>query len=753
MKRSLLLYLLLPILATSAVRAEERTLTAEQMEALSHDGDLTEEQELERPKNLPDLTKGGLMPKGKGAPPVWIYGPTGIGGQVTGKQFQGDQILVSKIYKGSPAEGKFMPGDVIIGMNGKKFVAGSHLAMFIGKAILEAEKEENAGKISFLVWRDRNYKARSATTDVTSIDVDKLFSEVENDNSLYDWKPEAERTEEVKKVAFDKFPIDPVMLEIDLKIRTLPAYSDTAPYDCPKTMLILEEAWKVLEQKFIVDPKNPKNSGKGGMVEALALVASGKAEHRKLVHDWVRSSNSPWKPPTEPIGEMFKPDYKGYRGYQSWHKGFVGLDCALYYDATGDDYVLPALHKNAVEAAMGQSWLGSWGHTFAFPSFNGGKLHQMNPGYGALNAAGNRCFFLITLAQKLGIKDPEIDAAVERARGFFGSYTDQGCIPYGDHGAAGSDDSNGKNSGVAFAMKLLGDNYKAKYFAMMSSHCAFTRRGGHGHDYTGEWSSWAATLCGPKVRIANERNLRWYRTLCRMHDGSFVYNSPTGYGLLRDPTATEVLHQSVIFGQTLITGKDADKNLYPNEREMKQLMLSGRGQFNDPGSSKKSANPGTSGPRMRLSTCLISFIQRPVKTSPRKSASATQQVKRTSFQNSWTYSSAQSHASAKAPCGLCRPAGMKWFSARCPLLSSGLRIPRILCASWPSGWFRRPQPTRMPNWPCCEPRSRNPRQSLRTVSATSPRRRCSKEIILWPPRPLMLVSIQNSLSKPWRLSF
>ncbi|MFN5579829.1 MAG: DUF6288 domain-containing protein [Akkermansiaceae bacterium] len=591
MSRSLLLYLLLPILATSTVRAEERTLTAEQMEALSHEGDLTEDQGLERPKNLPDLTKGGVMPQGKGAPSLWIYGPTGIGGQVTGKQFQGDQILVSKIYKGSPAEGKFMRGDVIIGMNGKKFVAGSHLAMFIGKAIMEAEKEENGGKISFLVWRDRNYSARNATTDITSIDVDKLFSEVENDNSLYDWKPEEERTKEVKKVAFDKFPIDPVMLEIDLKIRTLPAYSDTAPYDCAKTKQILEEAWKVLEQKFVVDPKNPKNTGKGGGIEALALVASGKPEHRKLIHEWVRGPHSAWKPPTEPIGEMFKPGYKGGAGYLSWHKGFVGLDSALYYDATGDDYVLPALKKHAVEVAMGQSWLGSWGHTFAFPSFNGGKLHQMNPGYGALNAAGNRCFFLIALAQKLGIKDPEIDAAVERARGFFGSYTDQGCIPYGDHGAAGSDDSNGKNTGVAFAMKLLGDNYKAKYFAMMSSHSAFTRRGGHGHDYTGEWSAWAATLCGPEVRIANERNLRWYRTLCRMHDGSFVYNSPSGYGLLRDPTATEVLHQSVIFGQTLITGKDADKNLYPNEREMKQLMLSGRGQFNDPVLFEKVGKP------------------------------------------------------------------------------------------------------------------------------------------------------------------
>ena len=146
----------------------------------------------------------------------------------------------------------------------------------------------------------------------------------------------------------------------------------------------------------------------------------------------------------------------------------------------------------------------------------------------------------------------------KRAHKFFGSYVDQGAIPYGDHAAAGTDDSNGKNTGIAFAMKLLGDDYGAKYFAMMSSHCAFTRRGGHAHDYHGKWSSWAATLCGPQVRAYNERNLRWRRTLCRMYDGSFVYHSPTGkYGTLRDPTATEVFHQAVILKQTLITGKDA----------------------------------------------------------------------------------------------------------------------------------------------------------------------------------------------------
>ena len=58
------------------------------------------------------------------------------------------------------------------------------------------------------------------------------------------------------------------------------------------------------------------------------------------------------------------------------------------------------------------------------------------------------------LAQKLGIEHPAIDRAVERGQHFFSSYIDQGCIPYGDHGAYGSDDSNGKNTGIAFGLKL-----------------------------------------------------------------------------------------------------------------------------------------------------------------------------------------------------------------------------------------------------------------------------------------------------------
>lgn len=571
-------FLLLFSAMTLPVFADEREVTPEQLEAIQKGGEV--EEQPDRPKSLPDLTKGEPIPPAKSPPQIWHLGPTGISCFMVGG-FPGDQLLVNATIKGSPADGKFLPGDVVTGINGKKFQAGGHLGEAIGNAIVEAEKEENGGKMVFQVWRDKNYPARSGKKDVAGTDIDKLINEAQNDNSLYDWKPEEARKQEVAKMDLDKFPMDPVRIDVELKLRVFPAYTDTAPYNCPKTQQILEDAWKSLEKRFVVDPKIP-NSGKGGVIEAMALIASGKPEHRKLVHDWVRSKNCPWQPPTEAIGAMFEPGYKGYKGYQSWHHGFIGLNCALYYDATGDDYVLPALRKYAIETAMGQSKSGSWGHTFAYPSFNGGQLHMMNPGYGALNAAGNRCFFLIVLAQKLGVKHPEIDLAVKRAQQFFGSYVDQGAIPYGDHAAAGTDDSNGKNTGVAFALKLLGDNYGAKYFAMMSSHCAFTRRGGHAHDYHGEWSSWAAGLCGPQVRAYNERNLRWRRTLCRMYDGSFVYHSPTEkYGTLRDPTATEVFHQAVTLKQTLITGKDADESLYPTEMEMKQLLASAAPQFNN----------------------------------------------------------------------------------------------------------------------------------------------------------------------------
>lgn len=567
--------------------AEDRKLTPEQLEALAKGGVLRGAED-QRPENLPDLTKGeptGDMQKWD----VWHLGPTGVIGFMVGGS-RGDQIQVQSVLKGSPADGKFRWGDVLVGINGRKFAADEHLGMSIGKAIIEAENEANGGVLKLLVWRDSNFFKRNGRRDVVNVDIESLINDAASDNTLYDWKSKDEQKKfQVPGQNYEDFPLDGQYAEVELKLDVLPAYSDTSPYNCPKATRILENAWKVLEQKFTA---GKVRGGRHGSVMALALVASGKPEHRNLVREWVRSTNSTWGPPTEPTGAKFEPGYKGYVGYQSWRYGMDGLACAIYYDATGDEFVLPALRKFAVEAAMGQAGGGSWGHTFAYPHFNGGKFHGMNPGYGALNAAGNRCFTLVALAQKLDIKHPEIDDAVERARRFFGSYVDKGGVPYGHHGAAATDDSNGKNVGCAFALKLLGDKHGAQYFAQMSTHASFTRRAGHGNDYFWHYSPWAATLCGPKGTIATHRNLRWRFTLCRRFDGGFVIHSPTG-GMqeLRDPTGTYALHYSAPFKQTMWTGKDADESMFWTEKGMDHLMTSALPQLNEPSLIKLAGKP------------------------------------------------------------------------------------------------------------------------------------------------------------------
>ena len=553
--------------------AQDRTLTPEQLEVLLKEGELASG-ETARPAKLIDLTKGervGEIQKFD----IWHFGPTGIIGYPVGGM-KGDQIQVQSVLKGSPADGKLQWGDVILGMNGKKFVAGEHLGMHIGKAIIEAEKEENGGVVKLIVWRDRNFIKRNGRRDVVDIDIENLFREAADDKSLYEWKPEAARKQEVISDDFKRFPIDGFASELVLRLDVLPPYSDTSPYDCPKAERIRENAWKVLEDRFA---EGKVKANRTGTVMALALVASGKPEHRELIKEWVRSpAAKAWHPNIEGSIDIMK-----MRGYYSWFMSFDALDCAIYYDATGDEFVVPALREYAVKTAMGQAGGGSWGHTFAWPRFNGGKLHGMNPGYGALNAAGNRCFFLVALAQKHGIKHPEIDLAVKRGHRFFGSYVDKGGIPYGHHGAAATDDSNGKNVGVAFALKQIGDHHGAKYFAQMSTHASFTRRAGHGNDYFWHYSPWAATLCGPRGTIATHRNLRWRFTLCRRFDGAFVIQSPTG-GLqnLRDPTATYALHYSAPLKQTLWTGKDVDESYAWTDKEMDHLMTSALPQLNDP---------------------------------------------------------------------------------------------------------------------------------------------------------------------------
>lgn len=560
--------------------ADERDVTAA-MEAATNP--TAEEEAPPRPAKMPDLTKGEpLPPPGKAGPVKWMMGPTGIIGIKNGGN-KGDQVRITAVIPDSPAAGKVLPGDVLLGVASTDFVIDGDMNRLAGNAIIKAEEETGQGKLKIHIWRDRNWTKRKGAKDVFGVDLEQLFKEAENSAQLYEWKDEEAKTVAVKQMAFDDFPIDGVEMNIELQLEVMGTYSETSPWDCPVVKQVRDNALKVIATKF-----KPDNRGRirGDWPSVLALVASGKPEYVELAKEWVHTQKL-----CQDMEEEFSLADLKYRGMQSWRHGFDYLEMAIYYDATRDNFVLPEIRKRAILVSLGQNGGGSWGHTFAFREFNGGLLHRNNPGYGGMNNAGTRCFFLLTLAKKFGIEHPEIDAAIERSDRFFSTFVDKGCIPYGYHSPAGSDDSNGKNYGAAYAFYVLGEKYKAKFFGMHSAHASFTRRGGHGSPTLWYYTPLCANLAGPKAVQASMRNMRYFYTLSRRHDGSFVFLGEQAPGIggkgMRNPTATVAMILSRPLEKLIITGKGADPNFHMTDEELNELLVSARGtdqrgQIKDP---------------------------------------------------------------------------------------------------------------------------------------------------------------------------
>ena len=152
--------------------------------------------------------------------------------------------------------------------------------------------------------------------------------------------------------------------DVALKLPVLGTYSATAPFDCPKSKRILEEGCRSLARRMEdasyarhLDPI-PRS------LNALALLASGDTNYLPLIRKEVAWASE------------FKSN-----DMVTWYFGYVMMLLAEYQLATGDDALLPGLKRLALEAAHGQSAVGSWGHKFARPD---GRLH----GYGMMNSPG-----------------------------------------------------------------------------------------------------------------------------------------------------------------------------------------------------------------------------------------------------------------------------------------------------------------------------------------------------------------------------
>lgn len=293
--------------------------------------------------------------------------------------------------------------------------------------------------------------------------------------------------------------------QVVLKLPVLGSYSATAPYDCPKSTRILEQGCRALALRM-ADKNYPNQDPITRSLNALALLASGDAAYLPLV-----KKEAEW-------AAGFTSD-----SMQTWHYGYVMMLLSEYVIVTGDQSVLPGLKRIALEAATGQSAVGSWGHGFALSS---GRLG----GYGMMNSPGVPLTISLALAREAGVKAPEVDRAIELSSRLLRFYIGKGAIPYGDHHPwIENHDDNGKCGMGAVLFNLLGEREGAEFFSRMSvaSHGPERDTGHTGNFFNVLWALPGVALSGPNATGAWMQEYgTWYFDLARRSDGSFAHQGP-----------------------------------------------------------------------------------------------------------------------------------------------------------------------------------------------------------------------------------
>jgi hypothetical protein len=169
------------------------------------------------------------------------------------------------------------------------------------------------------------------------------------------------------------------------------------------------------------------------------------------------------------------------------------------------------------------------------------------------------------LAQKCGIKDPELTAAVVQGHTFYGSFIGKGTLPYGVHNPnTKAFNNNGMSGMAAVAFSLLEDKPGTQFFSRMSLASTNIMETGHtGHFFNQLWTGLGAGLAGPDATKDFFKETIWLHTLNRKWDGSFTYDSGENYSYSGfNDAASHLLNYCIPRRQLYINGKGADKALF-----------------------------------------------------------------------------------------------------------------------------------------------------------------------------------------------
>lgn len=415
----------------------------------------------------PDLTTGGVPTDTL----TVNLGPTGARGWVyhsgSSVGYTGDsrQIQITAVDAGSPAAGILAANDVILGANGTggtpvNFTSDARRSLAL--AIADAEAR-NPGILKLIRWR----------AGVTSM--------------------------------------------VDVTLRTMGAYTTTAPYNCPKSAKILQEG-----MQYVFDHETSGRYSFG----ALALLASGNAAYQARVQTEARALI-----PSAATMVQMKSDVRDTAS--TWERGHTLIFLSEYYLATNDAQVIPAIEAYAVNIAKNQSLFGTLGHIYADKNKDGSNNGPMGGVYGVVNSTGLPCFFGLLLARECGLTNPEIEPAITRTSRFFSYYTGKGAIPYGEHEPYYQGHENNGKSGLAALAFALQTNRAAeeKFFTKMALASPSEREAGHtGPFFNYLWAPLGANCGGEDAAAAYFSRASWHFDLARRWDGSFAYDSISGDG-------------------------------------------------------------------------------------------------------------------------------------------------------------------------------------------------------------------------------
>ena len=352
--------------------------------------------------------------------------------------------------------------------------------------------------------------------------------------------------------------------EVALKLPVLGTYSATAPFDCLKSKRILEQGCRALAQRMEHPSYARSLDAIPRSLNALALLASGDTHHLPLIRREVA-----WASQYE-SNDM-----------ATWYFGYVMLLLSEYQLATGDASFMPGLKRLALEAARGQSAVGSWGHKFARPD---GRLY----GYGMMNSPGVPLTISLVLARKVGVQDPAVDLAIERSARLMRFYIHKGAIPYGDHHPwIETHEDNGKCGMAAVLFNLIDESKGAEFFSRMSvaSHGSERDCGHTGNFFNLLWAMPGIAQSGPNATGAWMAEFGgWYFDLARRWDHGYRHQGPPepehdsyeGW----DATGSYLLAYAMPLKKLYLTGKVEGSVPRLDTTAAQSLVLDGRGWNN-----------------------------------------------------------------------------------------------------------------------------------------------------------------------------